>query len=272
MADPLLADGPLVNAADVDGSLVVIVRGVVPFVEKARRAQQAGAQAVLFINTDDKAYVPLGMTGDEDITIPVACVTASDGEAIQAVLAKYPRSTTASLSYGDAPMLPAGPEKMLAGFYESCIRETKMAMEEKDWEGAAMHVKRHLEFKQMQQDGLMTEAEVAVMEQEQVLAMGEVMKDLEIKLVQSLIVDFAAVVEADNIAQMHQQLQLLKELGHAKQCVGVYSAHMSQVAALNFEKMQSVRHFSLQHSHFNFTHRCTVPFSFAQLLHPYRHI
>jgi hypothetical protein len=74
-----------------------------------------------------------------------------------------------------------------------CIRETKMAMEEKDWEGAAMHVKRHLEFKQMQQDGLMTEAEVAVMDQEQVLAMSEVMKDLEIKLVQSLIVDFAAV-------------------------------------------------------------------------------
>eukprot|EP01047_Picozoa_sp_COSAG01_P136815 COSAG01_NODE_67234_length_267_cov_1.714286_1_plen_53_part_10 len=53
-----------------------------------------------------------------------------------------------------------------------------MAMEEKDWEGAAMHVKRHLEFKQMQQDGLMTEAEVAVMDQEQVLAMSEVMKDL----------------------------------------------------------------------------------------------
>jgi hypothetical protein len=40
------------------------------------------------------------------------------------------------------------------------------------------------------------------------------------------------VVETDDVAQMHQQLLLLKQLGHAKQCVGVYSAHMSQVVAL----------------------------------------
>jgi hypothetical protein len=31
---------------------------------------------------------------------------------------RYPRSTTASLAYGDAPVVPAGPEEMLAGFYE----------------------------------------------------------------------------------------------------------------------------------------------------------
>eukprot|EP01047_Picozoa_sp_COSAG01_P071084 COSAG01_NODE_10941_length_2043_cov_1.408436_2_plen_60_part_00 len=34
LADPLLADGALRNAEEVKGSLVVILRGVVPFVEK----------------------------------------------------------------------------------------------------------------------------------------------------------------------------------------------------------------------------------------------
>jgi hypothetical protein len=34
LADPLLADGALRNAEAVKGSLVVILRGVVPFVEK----------------------------------------------------------------------------------------------------------------------------------------------------------------------------------------------------------------------------------------------
>ena len=57
---PAVADRPLTNAQDLAGSVALIDRGVVPVVEKARRAQQAGAVAVVIVNTDDKGFAPSG--------------------------------------------------------------------------------------------------------------------------------------------------------------------------------------------------------------------
>ena len=57
---PAVADRPLTNAQDLAGSVALIDRGVVPVVEKARRAQQAGAIAVVIVNTDDKGFAPSG--------------------------------------------------------------------------------------------------------------------------------------------------------------------------------------------------------------------
>ena len=79
-------------------------------------------------------------------------------------------------------MVAAGPEEMLTQFFDSCIRQTKVSMEEKDWEGAVLNIKRYVEFRDTVAESL-TEEERTVMQAEQILAMAEVMKDLENKLV-----------------------------------------------------------------------------------------
>ena len=82
---PRVADSPLTNAQDVAGNIAVIDRGVVPVVEKARRAQQAGAVAVFLINSEDKPYAPSGHGADKgkDITIPVVTIPRTDGLRLQ---------------------------------------------------------------------------------------------------------------------------------------------------------------------------------------------
>jgi hypothetical protein len=237
VTEPPLADSELQNAALIKGGVAIIERGVVPFVEKARRALAAEAAAVLFINSEDKPYVPLGMEGDADITIPVMCVKRTDGDAIKALLAQHP-GAKATASYGDAPMVAAGPEEMLTQFFDSCIRQTKVSMEEKDWEGAVLNIKRYVEFRDTVAESL-TEEERTVMQAEQILAMAEVMKDLENKLVLSMLEAFSAVAQKDDVAAMRVYLDLLSKLGHAKQCVGSYTAHLSSIADIEFSKMES---------------------------------
>ena len=237
MTQPPLANTALANAALLKGALAIIERGVVPFVEKARRAQAAECAAVLFINSEDKPYVPLGMEGDGDITVPVMCVKKEDGDAIKALLSQHP-GAKASASYGDAPMVQAGPEEMLTQFFDSCIRQTKMSMEEHDWEGAVLNIKRYLEFRETVAESL-TDEERAVMQAEQILAMSEVMKDLENKLVLSLLGGFGEMAQKDDVAVMRVYLDLLSKLGHAKQCVGSYTAHLSQIADIEFSKMDT---------------------------------
>ena len=88
-ADPDLADAPLRNGADVRGALVLVSRGAVPFVEKARRVAAAGAAGIVIVNNVDEPYVahghqyPDGRVDDGDgITIPVVCVRLGDGSAL----------------------------------------------------------------------------------------------------------------------------------------------------------------------------------------------
>ena len=60
---------------------------------------------MLFINTEDKSYVPLGMEGDDgDVTIPVVCIQHSFGAEIKSLL-RY-ENVLATIDYGDAPPPP----------------------------------------------------------------------------------------------------------------------------------------------------------------------
>lgn len=57
-SDPPLADhpGPLRNAAQVQGNIVIIRRGGVSFFDKAKRAANAGAAGILFVNNADDVF------------------------------------------------------------------------------------------------------------------------------------------------------------------------------------------------------------------------
>ena len=97
LAEPRHADSLLSNAAQLQGNVALVERGHVSFVEKARRAQQAGAIALIIINSDDTPYVPLGMQGDDEVLIPVVCVRRRDG----AVLTQANHTTLISIDYGN---------------------------------------------------------------------------------------------------------------------------------------------------------------------------
>ena len=61
----------------------MIVRGVVPFVEKARRAAEAGAVALIVINNEDSLYQCTAAGAEcDDIKIPVVCVSSKHGEQL----------------------------------------------------------------------------------------------------------------------------------------------------------------------------------------------
>jgi hypothetical protein len=83
-----------VNAAALNGKIVVIRRGTCDFVTKVKFAQQAGAIAVLVVNTDNGLINMQG--GDATITIPALCLSKSDGEKIIAALTTGTASGTMS--------------------------------------------------------------------------------------------------------------------------------------------------------------------------------
>eukprot|EP01052_Picozoa_sp_SAG31_P007877 SAG31_NODE_384_length_16414_cov_7.492308_10_plen_670_part_00 len=79
--EPPQAEFELINAAAVQGSIAVVVRGTVSFVSKARRVMAAGAIAMVVINNTD---VPLCLTRPQDdlasdVNIPVVCVGKNAG-------------------------------------------------------------------------------------------------------------------------------------------------------------------------------------------------
>jgi hypothetical protein len=80
---PLLANAALTNAEELHGKVAVVRRGSGKFHDNARRVQEAGAVAMIMINTDDAPYVmrdPNKMGGD--ITIPMLCIGKADGERL----------------------------------------------------------------------------------------------------------------------------------------------------------------------------------------------
>ena len=86
-AGPTTTDGcsPYTNAAEVDGKVALVDRGVCTFVVKAQTAQAAGAIAIIVANNE--AGPPPGMAGDAPgVTIPVVSVTNVDGADIVANL------------------------------------------------------------------------------------------------------------------------------------------------------------------------------------------
>jgi Zn-dependent metalloprotease len=75
---------PLDNAAEADGKIVIVDRGLCSFSTKTKNAQDAGAVAVIIGNRDD---APIGMSGDgTGITIPSVSIGLTDREAIKSAI------------------------------------------------------------------------------------------------------------------------------------------------------------------------------------------
>ena len=81
-AVPSMADAELENEAADKGSIMLVSRGAVPFVQKVKRASAAGAAAVIVFNTDDEL---IGMAGDDEFTsdIPVLMIKSSDAPRLR---------------------------------------------------------------------------------------------------------------------------------------------------------------------------------------------
>lgn len=74
-----------VNAAAMNGKIVLIRRGTCSFVNKVTNAQNAGAVAVIMVNNTSGAPITMGGTSGT-ITIPSVMVSDIDGEALIAAI------------------------------------------------------------------------------------------------------------------------------------------------------------------------------------------
>jgi hypothetical protein len=84
---PMNACEPLVNAAQIAGNIALVDRGTCPFVVKAKNVQEAGAIAMVVVDTMP-GCPPLGMSGvDPTVTIPTVRLTTDDGTVIKAHVA-----------------------------------------------------------------------------------------------------------------------------------------------------------------------------------------
>ncbi|MDW8253911.1 MAG: S8 family serine peptidase [Chloroflexota bacterium] len=80
-SEPRAACDPL-PAGSLAGRVAIIARGICPFVEKARHAQEAGAAAVLIVNSGEQPIEGFGGQAEE-IRIPVGMIGRSAGERLQ---------------------------------------------------------------------------------------------------------------------------------------------------------------------------------------------
>ena len=82
LCDPECADQELRNAEQLNQKVAVVKRGGNTFGEKARRAQQAGALALVIINSDNELFAAKGDDSASPVTIPVVLVTSDAGTAL----------------------------------------------------------------------------------------------------------------------------------------------------------------------------------------------
>jgi hypothetical protein len=82
--EPALADGPIVNAAEVDGSVALVKRGGNLFQDKAKLVQAAGAIGMVVINNSDALFAPLGSEGHQSVRIPVVAIAQESAQMIAA--------------------------------------------------------------------------------------------------------------------------------------------------------------------------------------------
>ena len=79
---------PITNASEIDGNVAVLRRGTCEFGLKALNAQNAGAIAVIVVNSVEGPPIVMGGGADgESVTIPVLMVSDETGAAIIAELA-----------------------------------------------------------------------------------------------------------------------------------------------------------------------------------------
>lgn len=79
-ANPTFACNPLINGAAINGNIAVIQRGECAFVDKVMNAQNAGAIAVIVVNSF--AGPPIAMGGTGTPTIPSMMISRDDGDLI----------------------------------------------------------------------------------------------------------------------------------------------------------------------------------------------
>ena len=81
-----LGDPAELAAAGVEGAIALLERGILPFAEKARNAQAAGAVGVVVVNNERGLF--RGALGDQPgLLIPVVGVAGEAGEALRALAA-----------------------------------------------------------------------------------------------------------------------------------------------------------------------------------------
>lgn len=78
----LLGCSNLLNEADIEGNIAIARRGVCQFGDKAIRAQNAGATALIIVNNED-GLMPMGAGNlGNQVNIPVYMILNADGEAL----------------------------------------------------------------------------------------------------------------------------------------------------------------------------------------------
>jgi hypothetical protein len=82
LCDPECADQELRNADQINQRVAIVKRGGNTFGEKARRAQQAGALALIIINRDNELFAVAGDDSASPVTIPVVLVAAAAGATL----------------------------------------------------------------------------------------------------------------------------------------------------------------------------------------------
>jgi hypothetical protein len=119
VGDPFLGDGPLKQlpgTARAGGTAVLLKRGSVPFVEKARRAAGIGAAAVIVVNTEQQHFVMQGHEYNDSLhtgrqidngegleSLPVICVPLEEGLALEQLLRNGGTATLQELRYTRDP-------------------------------------------------------------------------------------------------------------------------------------------------------------------------
>lgn len=111
VVQPAMAESTLTNVDEVRGCVAIVHRGGdVPLVVKARRCMEAGARAVLIVNTDDQPLVADAhrssgsdrMDAGDDINVPVLVVPSSASALLQStgagVALEYDTATANELS------------------------------------------------------------------------------------------------------------------------------------------------------------------------------
>lgn len=80
-SDPTFGCNPLINGSEISGKIAIIERGACAFVDKVMNAQNAGAVAVIVVNSFAGTPIVMGGTSTT-ITIPSSMVSHSDGQLI----------------------------------------------------------------------------------------------------------------------------------------------------------------------------------------------
>jgi extracellular elastinolytic metalloproteinase len=76
----------LINASSINGQIALVDRGSCTFLEKVQFAQNAGAKAVIVVNSSTGNIITMGGTGGAGITIPSIMISKADGDLIKNTL------------------------------------------------------------------------------------------------------------------------------------------------------------------------------------------